>query len=58
MDALIPAGGRGTRLGERTEPQPKGLVEIAGQPLLAHVFETAVKAGAEKLVVVNGYEGA
>ena len=58
MDVLIPAAGRGTRLGERTETQPKGLVEIAGQPLLAHVFETAIDAGADKLVVVIGYEGA
>ena len=29
---------------------------MAGRPLLAHVFETAVDAGADQLVVVVGYE--
>ncbi|MDB9281513.1 nucleotidyltransferase family protein [Halorubrum ezzemoulense] len=58
MDAVIPAAGRGSRLGELTEDRPKGLVEIAGCPLLAHVFETAVDAGAGELVVIVGYEAA
>ena len=58
MHALIPGAGRGTPLGEHAETQPKGLAEIAGRPLLAHVFETAVDAGADELVVVIGYEGA
>jgi len=30
--------------------------EVAGQPLPAHVFETAVDTGADRLVVIVGYE--
>ena len=58
MDAVIPAAGRGSRLGELTADRPKGLVDVAGEPLLAHVFETAVEAGVDELVVVVGYEAA
>ncbi len=58
MEAVIPAAGRGTRLGGLTDDQPKGLVEIAGQPLLAHVFMTAVQAGTDELVVIVGHEAA
>ena len=58
MEAVIPAAGRGSRLGALTDAQPKGLVEVAGQPLLASVFDRAVEAGADELVVVIGYEGA
>jgi len=32
------------------------LINVAGQPLPAHVFETAVDAGADRLVVIVGYE--
>ncbi|WP_066414402.1 sugar phosphate nucleotidyltransferase [Halorubrum aethiopicum] len=56
MDAVIPAAGRGSRLGELTDDRPKGLVEVAGRPLLAHVLETSVEAGADELVVIVGYE--
>jgi glucose-1-phosphate thymidylyltransferase len=40
MDAVIPAAGRGSRLGELTADRPKGLIDVAGQPLLALVSET------------------
>ena len=58
MDAVILAAGRGSRLGELTADRPKGPVDVAGEPLLTHVFETAVEAGADELVVIVGYESA
>jgi glucose-1-phosphate thymidylyltransferase len=45
MDAVITAAGRGSRLGELTAERPRGLVDVAGRPLLTRVFETAVEAG-------------
>ncbi len=56
MQTLVPAAGRGSRLGSLTDDRPKGLVDVAGRPLLAHVFDAAVDAGATELVVVVGYE--
>ncbi|WP_424014175.1 NTP transferase domain-containing protein [Halorubrum xinjiangense] len=56
MDAIIPAAGRGSRLGELTVNRPKGLVDVAGRPLLACAFETVVDAGADELIVIVGDE--
>ena len=56
MQAVVPAAGAGTRLLPLTADQPKGMVEVAGKPLLTYVFETLREAGVEELVVVVGYE--
>ncbi|QCC47228.1 nucleotidyltransferase family protein [Halobellus limi] len=58
MQGLVPAAGRGTRLGALTDERPKGLVEVAERPLLAYAFDAAIDAGVTELVVVVGYEGA
>ncbi|SDJ69786.1 glucose-1-phosphate thymidylyltransferase [Halovenus aranensis] len=55
MIGVVPAAGQGTRLRPLTDDTPKGLVDIAGQPLLAHVFETLLDSGVDELVVVVGY---
>ncbi len=57
VKVVVPAAGEGSRLEPLTADRPKGLVEIADRPLLAHVFETAVTAGATEIVVVVGERG-
>jgi len=55
MKAVVLAAGEGTRLRPLTEDKPKGMVEVAGEPILTRCFEQLVELGAEELVVVVGY---
>jgi glucose-1-phosphate thymidylyltransferase len=57
MQAVVPAAGEGTRMRPLTADRPKGLVEVAGRPLLAHVFESLVALDVAEIVVVVGYRG-
>ena len=57
MQGVVPAAGEGTRLRPHTAEMPKGLVEIRGQPLLAHCFDPLLDLGVEELVVIIGYRG-
>lgn len=57
MQGVVPAAGQGTRMGELTATRPKGLVEVAGKPLLTHCFETLAGLDVTELVVVVGYRG-
>ena len=51
MEAMILAAGAGTRLRPLTDRVPKALVPVRGRPLLAHVMERLVAAGATRIVV-------
>ena len=51
----ILAGGRGTRLGERSRDVPKPLLEIAGEPFLVHQLRLLATHGITEAVICVGY---
>lgn len=53
----ILCGGRGTRLREHAQEIPKPLVEIGGQPILAHVIELYAAQGFRRFLLATGYKG-
>ena len=56
--ALILAGGRGTRLGAITEAIPKPMLRIAGdRPFLDYLIEMIERHGYEDIVLLGGYLG-
>ena len=55
MQAVVLAGGEGTRLRPLTDDKPKGMVEVDDQPILTHCFDQLVELGADELIVVVGY---
>ncbi len=56
MKALILAAGRGSRMLARTEDRPKGLVEVAGKPLLERQISALRAAGLTEIGAVTGYQ--
>ena len=56
--AIILAAGRGSRMREMTEDRPKGLVELAGKPLVGWQTDALRRAGIDEIVIVTGYRGA
>ena len=57
IPVAILAGGLATRLGSVTEKIPKSLVEIAGEPFVAHQLRGLRAAGVESVVFCIGHLG-
>ena len=55
MHALIIAGGEGQRLRPLTDDRPKGMVQIAGKPILQHQVEWLRDNGVTHAVLACGY---
>jgi len=54
LSVIILAAGKGTRM---KSAFPKVLHQLAGKPLVNHVYDTAISIGAESVCVVYGHEG-
>jgi len=55
LDAVILAGGLGTRLRSVVQDRPKVLAEIAGRPFLTYLLDQLIYAGISKVVLCTGY---
>ncbi|MDO5846492.1 MAG: sugar phosphate nucleotidyltransferase [Methanocorpusculum sp.] len=56
VQALILAGGEGTRLRPLTKNRPKVLLPVGNKPILGYVLDAVVKAGIRDITVVVGYQ--
>ena len=53
--AVILAGGMGTRLQEITEEMPKGFLEIGGVPIVEQSIRKLINCGIEEIVIGTGH---
>jgi glucose-1-phosphate cytidylyltransferase len=57
VQAVILAGGLGSRLSEETTIRPKPMVEIGGKPILWHIMKIYAAHGIKDFVICLGYKG-
>jgi glucose-1-phosphate cytidylyltransferase len=57
MQAVILAGGFGTRISEESTVRPKAMVEIGGKPILWHIMKIYDTHGVRDFVIAAGYKG-
>ena len=57
IQAVILAGGLGSRLGEETSVRPKPMVEIGGMPIIWHIMKIYSSHGINDFIVCLGYKG-
>ena len=54
--AVVLAGGLGTRLGALTETQPKPLLPVGGRPFLEWLLDNLARQGVGNIVLAIGHQ--
>jgi 2-aminoethylphosphonate-pyruvate transaminase len=54
--AVIMAGGLGSRLKEKTVSMPKGFIPLGGVPLVEQSVNKLIRAGVEEIIIGTGHE--
>lgn len=57
MQAVILAGGYGTRISEESGVRPKPMVEVGGKPIIWHIMKIYAHHGITDFVICCGYKG-
>tara|TARA_B100000508_G_scaffold141091_1_gene146346 strand:+ start:82746 stop:83795 length:1050 start_codon:yes stop_codon:yes gene_type:complete len=57
MDAVIMAGGKGTRLRPLTENTPKPLLKVGDKPIIEHTIDRLIKFGIQRIYISINYLG-
>jgi len=57
MEAIILAGGKGTRLKSVVSDRPKPLADVNGRPFLEHLMDYLVSQGCHHFVLSVGFKG-
>jgi glucose-1-phosphate cytidylyltransferase len=57
MQAVILAGGLGTRIAEESSSRPKPMLEIGGRPIIWHILKTYSSYGINEFIICCGYKG-
>lgn len=53
--AVIVAGGLGSRFGDRTKLMPKGFIEIEGVPMVERSVQKLIASGIEEIIIGTGH---
>jgi|688.fasta_scaffold17755_8 glucose-1-phosphate cytidylyltransferase len=53
--AILLAGGLGTRIREETENRPKPMIEVGGKPILWHLMNHLSGHGIKRFIICTGY---
>lgn len=56
IQAVILAGGKGTRISEESVLRPKPMIEIGGMPILLHIMKIYAAHGVKEFIICAGYK--